>query len=208
MSNLSDLLNVFVRHEKNATKEGVIDLLSKLNTGGVSAYVAGGWLRDIDNGIIPKDADIFVCPSYQVEVPCEVIYAVTRDFEPGVVRTFHPNYEGGQMREDVDYVIKYGKSYDVVVMKSNIEDVIRNFDVSICQIYGYFNGDDIKVRVSNEYLEYKKNNVIFQYVNVKTTDDHTNRIKSKFPHATYIDHYNYDISFVDLPYDLWDNASQ
>ena len=78
MRNLLELIKVNRPH-----KEEVIELLNKLNKGcnGFKAYVAGGWLRDIDNGIDPKDADIFICPTQEEEIPHELVYDLTRNFK-------------------------------------------------------------------------------------------------------------------------------
>lgn len=202
MRNLLELIKVNRPH-----KEEVIELLNKLNKGcnGFKAYVAGGWLRDIDNGIDPKDADIFICPTQEEEIPHELVYDLTRNFKTETIRSFHPNYEGGQMREDVSYVIKCDV-YDMVVMHTRIEETIRNFDVSICQIYGFVEDGEIKCVNTRQYDDYKLNNIIWQYDDIKTTDNHIERVKEKFPNTTFKTMSSEGVTFNNSTRDIWENS--
>lgn len=159
--------------------DGVKNILNSLKVNGYTAYVAGGWIRDIDNGIEPKDVDFFVVD--------DIDYMDVRDclVADGYVRMdasrYHSNYGG--MRDDVDGVIKcHGSGIDVVMMNSgSIEDTCLNFDVSICQIYCKLDDNgDLVVYVSKDYLDWVNDGIIYKYTNILTTENHLSRIKAKF----------------------------
>lgn len=158
----------------------VINHLQKLNTNGVTAFVAGGWVRDYMNAVKPKDIDIFVVGN---GVTVDELKSIDIDYF-GITRTFGNSESSGNsgMREDVVGVVKYDDlDVDIVVMKApTMEDVVNNFDVSICQIVGVLEGDTISVYATDDYLDWGRKGVIYHYTDIPTTENHLERVRKKY----------------------------
>lgn len=170
-----------------------------LNKKYMGVYLAGGYLRDIEHSIIPKDSDIFICPMTDKQIRYTAdIQQPTRTFLPRRRRYIYYNYGAG-MRKDVNYIVKYGCKYDVIVMHTGIEDVIRNFDMSICQIYGYIEDGELLVKTTHQYEDYKTNKIIWIYEDIETTASHINRITAKFPDAIFKSMHSSDVIINDAP---------
>jgi len=153
------------------------NIMMKLHQAGYRAYIAGGYLRDLDNSITPKDVDIFVvgCTTDQV---LDNILSISRT----IVNTAYPCKNYGGMRDDVLGFIKM-ESMDIICMKSTtIESVVLNFDASLCHIYSTIEGD---VYISQDYAEYVKHGKWFMYNDIITTYSHGARIVDKYgPYST------------------------
>ena len=161
--------------EANGTYKQAVVLLKELRSRGLDAAICGGWIRDIDNNITPKDIDICVL-------------GVTEDSNPDIIiegetGTCFPNYGGMNMRDDVACVIKYyNTDVDIIIMKPDTwEEVTGNFDVSICQIICKLDDDDVMhVFASDSYLGYKKGGPILRFLTIPTCDSHVQRVRDKF----------------------------
>lgn len=176
--------------------EDCIKILKTFKYHNIDAFISGGWLRDNLNNIIPKDLDIFINNS-------ELIYDIMSCFDKTEYKSYPETYSNhlySNMREDVISVIKYEElNLDFIIMKNTTcEGVVSNFDTSICQIYAKLSDDEktLDVFVSNEFLEYIKNRIIYLYTNIDTSEDHINRIKSKFFNATFIEKEFGGVEFI------------
>lgn len=153
----------------------ILSIINRRNSG--KAVVAGGWVRDKLNGIEPKDMDIFVMSGNRdlIEHDLELngFYGNARYFG---------NYENCDMRDDVEGVLQYHRlGMDIVFMEQfDIEEVVENFDVSVCQIWAELEDDSLVVYASRDYMDYKERGIIYQYSDIPTTDDHLNRIRAKY----------------------------
>lgn len=168
----------------------MLDLVNELEVGQVikhlkalnenpnhKAFVAGGWLRDVLNGVTPKDIDIFV-------VGENLTLDNVKSLNPtqfSMVRTMH-NSGNSNFRDDVIGVNQFPEhGVDVICMRVNtVEQVVENFDVSICQIAGVLNGDHIDVYATDDYLDWGRKHVIYQYTDIPTTDNHLDRVRAKY----------------------------
>ena len=166
----------------NTNFEYARESLIWLKSFGIDAAICGGWLRDIDNNIKPKDIDIFVIGDIKYE---EV-------FNPDTVKDidghWYGRYEGSNMRDDVNGVLKLdNNTLDVIFMKQKSwEEVLGNFDVSVCQILCKLDNDNnMKVYCSDSYLEFKKTGKPVRFMQVDTCDGHINRIRKKFGSISY-----------------------
>jgi len=154
-----------------------VEILQHLSDRGVTAFVAGGWLRDKDQGLSPKDLDIFILnPGGRCIKNIRVGDAILGSHD------LFPNYPESPMRSDVEYVMKYpNHDIDFIVMHSQtIHDVIEHFDLSICQIWGVLVDGHIDVYASKHYNEWNNNKIIYRYTDIPTCDAHLNRVKRKF----------------------------
>jgi len=154
---------------------GIIMFLESLKAKGITAYLAGGWLRDQDNGIETKDVDIFLTGSDH-GVRWKVEDMLHYD------SSYYGNYNKCDMRDDVIGVLKSEKQgVDVILMEQeSIVDIIDNFDTSICQIYGELVDSKLKVYASKEYLDWKDKGIIYAYIDIPTSQDHLDRVEAKF----------------------------
>ena len=147
--------------------------------------VAGGWLRDIDNGFAPKDIDVFVldeCHNLAIEqeLPGDYYwylnYGAMRDDVVGVLK---------QVQFDLDPFMnpdsEYPNMIDVVMMKSDSWNAVTaNFDVSVCQILCKLEGEELVVYASKSYNKFKEGGRIKRFLEVPTCDNHIARVREKF----------------------------
>lgn len=144
------------------------------------AFVAGGWVRDKMNCVEPKDVDIFVVGN---GVSVESVKSINLDYF-GITQTFGNSEGSGNsgMRDDVIGVLKYDDiDVDIVVMRSTtVDGVVSNFDVSICQVVGLLEGDKISVYATDDYLDWGRKDVIYQYIDILTTQRHLDRVRVKY----------------------------
>lgn len=156
-----------------------LKLLKALNSQpGINAVVAGGWVRDKNNGIEPKDIDIFVMNGNRSFVS----YTMEREGFYHDTPRYYGNYEECDMRDDVEGVLKY-KDYDLDIIfmeQDDVEDVILNFDVSVCQIWAQLEGDELVVYATQDYLDWIEKGIVYQYTDIPTTEDHLDRVREKF----------------------------
>lgn len=168
-----DLLPMFKRHTFDSV-EGIIEFIESLKAKGMKGFLAGGWLRDQDNGIDTKDVDIFIVDADD---------STRWDVSPMISYTkYYGNYGECEMRDDVVGVLQSEKNgVDVVMMEQDcIVEIINNFDVSICQIYGEVIDGKLEVYASKEYLDWKEKGIIYQYTDIPTSQDHIDRVEAKF----------------------------
>lgn len=162
------------------------EVLRDLKNCGYEAYVAGGFIRDILNGIAPKDVDVFITGQVDGSVSAKVLQRQHGG------RWFR-NYGDMDMRDDVHGVLKVDDTLDIIMMESfkpnatligpntyDIYDTVKNFDVSICGCFGKLVGDGLEVYVTDDYLDWKDKGIIYHYTNIMTTQNHLDRIKNKF----------------------------
>lgn len=157
----------------------VTTILKRLNDYSIPGFVAGGWIRDMVNGIEPKDIDIFVPNGYETfhrQIRSCLMYEVIEH------PRYYPNYQDFDMRDDVIGVLKYKQSdIDIIIMDHHsVEDIIFNFDVSVCQIYGKLGDSGIDVFASEDYLDWVQRGIIYKYTDIPTTENHLERVRSKF----------------------------
>lgn len=178
---------------KMEQKEVILDVLAKAKQQGVNAFLGGGWVRDTLLGKTPKDVDIFVLgeqstfltkyfPKHVTHHPLDVGASYGKSVDYGG--------SGDSIREDVDKIEKYDiGDLDIIYMKhSTILSACSSFDSSICQCYAILDEEgNLCYYVSDDFKEYEDNNTIYFYSDIQTTEGHIERIKSKFPDATYKD---------------------
>ena len=118
------------------------------------AVLAGGALRDLDNGVTPKDLDIFIERSSNVLFADPILMAL---------RTVNPNaqalrsYDFNSMGLETDCIVSRayivnGLEVNVIQLKDrvNITRVLDRIDFGICQIAYAIDGG---VRWSNAYAK-------------------------------------------------------
>jgi len=159
-------------------------LLQGLKKKNLDAYIAGGYTRDAILNRSPKDLDIFIVNSdnYTKE-DLEQIY--TAENSPFSGCRFFPNYLDSHLRDDVFCVYKDDVNcIDYIIMNTTtIEEVIFNFDASICQCYAKLEDGKLNYYVSGRFKHYQQTGIIEVYTDVPSTEDHIERLKSKFPKA-------------------------
>lgn len=158
-----------------------VNVLQTLKDGCIDGIVAGGWIRDKLNGVEPKDLDIFVLGEpdrHHVEVTMMNCDFHTWNDTPH----YYGNYENNDMRDDVVGVTKYKeRDLDIIIMKQDSPiEVISNFDVSVCQLYGVLNDGKIDVYATADYMEFLDNGTIYEYTNIPTSEDHLDRVRAKY----------------------------
>lgn len=160
----------------------VLETLNELDN--CEACIAGGWLRDKLNGVQPKDVDVFVCGEItRGEIENSLFFKYIGSPSLMLTPKYYGNYEECDMRDDVVGVLKYEKvNLDIIRMSSkNVEDIIDNFDVSVCQIYGKLNElGQIDVYVSRQYMDWVDHGIIYHYTNIPTSESHLNRVREKY----------------------------
>lgn len=165
--------------QKLKSYDDCVKLLKSLNKQpGIDAVVAGGWVRDKLNGLEPKDIDIFVMDGNQQFVK----YTMEREGFFHDTPRYYGNYENCDMRDDVEGVLKY-KDYDLDIIfmeQLDIEEVVENFDVSVCQVWAVLEGDDLVMYASKDFMDWKEKGIIYQYTDIPTTEDHLNRVREKY----------------------------
>ena len=154
----------------------VCKILTDLRSIGFKAFVAGGYVRDKLLGKETKDIDIFVLQDY-TRYWSTVLDMFGMKDRARVIG----NYGDMCFREDVEVLIKVDNlNLDILHMKSEtIEDVLINFDTSICQCYGVVEDGRLVYYVSEDFMDYINNNIVYKYTNIPTTDDHLKRVKAK-----------------------------
>ena len=164
------------------TVKDVRDILNILTKNGIDAFVAGGWVRDMFFGIEPKDIDIFVNKGSTAVSERVNVEHILNSYQYASNGKWYPNYEHNDMRDDVEGVIKYVSSgLDIVLMKTDtIEDVISNFDVSICQIYAKLIDGKLMMFASKDFMDWGSRKLIYQYTDIPTSDSHLERVRAKF----------------------------
>lgn len=147
------------------------DILKYFEDENITAFIGGGWVRDEILGRKSKDIDVFV-----LNTDKDFKHLFTNDCK---VIT---NYENMVMRDDVFKLYQY-PSLNVDILSMNnptIEDVLENFDVSICQAVCILEDDKLVYKVSKDFMDYINKGIIYRYVNIPTSDNHLDRVKKKF----------------------------
>jgi len=111
-------------------------VLRKIQTVFPGAKIAGGALRDLENGRDIKDVDIF-CPISTNPGMDELVWNLFdgEDITLNPVTSYTTNDEGGDDRalHAVFILHKDGWQYDIILATPDDCD-IENFDINICQI--------------------------------------------------------------------------
>ncbi len=158
-----------------------VNILQTLKEDCIDAIVAGGWIRDKLNGVEPNDLDIFVLGNPdRYEVEQAVSYCDFHQWND--CPKYYGNYNDCDMRDDVVGVAKYKeRDLDIIIMKQRCPiEVISNFDVSVCQLYGILNGDKIDVYASSDYMDFLNDGTVYEYTNIPTSEDHLDRVRAKY----------------------------
>jgi hypothetical protein len=159
-------------------KDTALDVLKIAKRQGVNAFIGGGYVRDTLLNVTPKDIDVFVLGHNDLTLA-----------PYGYDWPSHLGGSGDNLREDVIGIEKYeNKDLDIIYLsQDSYVRACNNFDLSICQCYGILSEDEssIDFYVSEDFEEFQKNNIIYQYSNIKTTQSHIDRVKEKYPDAEY-----------------------
>ncbi len=158
----------------------VIETLTKLlKSLGYKAIVGGGWIRDVLNGVEPRDIDIFLLNESSEEAIDEELIKGLHRF--GTSTKTIRKYGNCKMREDVNFVIKCSEfNADIISVKGDIYETISSFDTSICQVFGYVVCGKLYVFSSDDYQCWKSDNVVLRYEDLDTRDDHLDRLSRKY----------------------------
>ncbi len=178
---------------------------------GLEVYIAGGFVRDILNGIEPKDIDIFVIGSDGSK--CATTVATINDQYQESGCSWYTNYGNSVVREEVQSIFKVGEELDIVFMQPSyyhqigflnfvvknyeITDAVLDFDVSICGCYAELNEEgDLDIFVTEDYMDWVDKGVIYRYTNIPTTDGHLQRVADKFKTPLTMKEVDRDMSFI------------
>lgn len=169
------------------------ELLEILGDAGFDAAIAGGWVRDIDNNIQPKDVDICILGDVDED---SLPYLGLTD-----TGSWYPNYGGMRMRDDVKGVIKYDMDdVDIILMKPHSwEQVTGNFDVSVCQILAKLNSrGELEVYASDSYKAFKNGAPILRFLTVPTCDSHVQRVRDKFGKLSFTRETDHTLNYYGM----------
>ncbi|RVG58462.1 hypothetical protein [Sinorhizobium meliloti] len=149
---------------------GLYEVDALMHTLGITTYfIAGGYLRDREAGIEPKDIDVFLPGDQPLD-----------------------DYKGVRYDLNTATVI-HVKGFEVNLIKLNhrhtLETVLTRMDIGICQIGRDLNGTFM---VTQAYLDDVKNKTltILEPPRTEADTDHISRVKAKFPDHRVIYHAN------------------
>ena len=161
----------------------ILKLLKDYQSAGLNAFVAGGYVRDAILNKPQKDIDMFVIGDFD-ENKIDTAHSIKPNRWGLLTKPYYKikNYSNMNIREDVLEIYKFDDlNIDVMVMNcSTIEQVLGNFDLSICQCACVLEGDELVYKVSEDFLDYIKSGTIYRYIDIDTHDNHLDRMKDKF----------------------------